>query len=83
MPTPEIRRTKMTTDQNRRLVLRTVGNGCAGGWLIGARGGATEGPVGDPRKGLPSSPRLSTDNSILLPMRAAHALAYQSRQLYR
>src|ERR1700738_2685870 len=83
MPMPEIRRMKMATDQKRRLLPLKTGNGCAEGRPIEARGGATEGPVGDLRKGLASSPRLSTDNSILLPMRATHAPAYQSRRLYR
>jgi hypothetical protein len=40
----DIRSTKITTDHMRRLAGAARG---ARGWLVGARGGITQGPVGD------------------------------------
>ena len=50
MPTLEIRRTKNTIDQIGRRLSAGGMTRRPGGGLVGARGGATQGPVGDFRK---------------------------------
>src|ERR1700744_366439 len=68
MPIPETMRTNMIVAQMRLRPPRR--RRVAGGWssnVRGAdtRGAATDGPVGDVRKGFPSSRRSSTDKSGL------------------
>src|SRR6476646_8683267 len=65
MPTPETSRMKTASDQKCRLRR----GGCGGGgdvWLVGMRGAATAGPVGDLRKRF-SSWLFSVDNRSSLP----------------
>src|SRR5580700_6920241 len=68
MPKPEIRRMNISADQNGRL-RPMARRRFVGGWSVGARRGATDGPVGDVRNRLPSSRRSSTDKVILFAIR--------------
>ena len=65
MPKPEIRRMKIKVDPSRRVRPVTWRRRAAGGGTSGARGAATDGPVGDVRKRLASSRPSSTDTVIL------------------
>jgi hypothetical protein len=55
MQTLETRIAKMIIDHIGRRPFRAALRPAAGGWLTGARGGATQGPVGETREGLRSS----------------------------
>jgi hypothetical protein len=76
MPNPEIKRMNMRVDPNRR-VRPVARRRLAGGGSIdargaaGARGAATDGPVGDVRKRFPSFRPSSTDTAILWATTAA------------
>src|ERR1700722_16502178 len=84
MPTPETMRTNMMVDQICRLWppgrRRFTGGGSFDGRGADTRGATTGGPVGEVRKGFPSSRRSSTDKTglakIFLAAGATLATAY-------
>src|ERR1700733_8910349 len=69
MPMPKIRRPKNMTDQiGRRLLPIATRGGAGDGFAVGARGGATQGPVGESWNEFRGSSRSANDTTSSAPV---------------